>query len=591
MKRILKLIVWVMLMGLPVVMTSCDGLVTAISDNPISPGLKVTTPSIQVEKGKTFKCNAKASSRTNLVYASADPSIATVDSYGIITGVKEGKTTITVTTEGKDSQAKSIFTIESVTIPVEVIKLEVPVKSVKLDKTELAATLGDDPVKFVATVNPDNADSKTVVWTTSDETVATVEDGVVTFVGGGTATITATATNGTTDAADDKTAECEVTVNKKAGSMSYPKTSETVGVSKDDFVNPITIEGDGTVTYSSSDTSIAEVDSKTGVITPHKAGTVTIKATITDGKTTTYETKEIKYTLKVNYPYMKWDETTKTLVEADPLDETTAEIMPAESELADGSASTKLLPAGTYIIAEDMTFDNYIRLQGDVDIILCDGATLTINKELQCGTSASDRHGVNIYGQSENTGKLIVISDIYNASPLNVYGGQIDITTTDYALRQINGMNVYGGKVNAVNNNSSSGGAGIQMRTGSTLTISGGEVTAIGPATDGSNGSNSYGISGNGNVVVNGGKLVAIGKKHSSNYSNGIYGNLTVNGGSVEVKDVYYESGEVDASCRAAVSGTITLGTGVSMEGKKWNTDWTDITDNSNGYQHIRTNP
>ena len=568
-------------------MTSCDDLF-GVMDNPMSPGLKVSTPTIQVEKGKTFKCNAKASSRTKLVYISADPSIATVDSYGVITGVAEGKTTITVTTEGKDSQAKSIFTIESLTIPVEVVILEVPVESVKLDKTELAATVGDDPVKLVATVNPDNASDKTVKWTTSDETVATVDDkGEVTFVGGGTATITATATNGTTDAADDKTAECEVTVNKKAGSMSYPKTSETVGVSKDDFVNPITIEGDGTVTYSSSDTSIAEVDSKTGVITPHKAGTVTIKATITDGKTTTYETKEIKYTLKVNYPYMTWDGT--KLVEADPLDETTATIMPAESELADGSASTKLLPAGTYIIAEDMTFDNYIRLQGDVDIILCDGAQLTINKELQCGTSASDRHGVNIYGQSENTGKLIVISDIYNASPLNVYGGQIDITTTGYALRQINGMNVYGGKVNAVSNNSSSGDAGIQMRTGSTLTISGGEVTAIGPATNGYNGSYSYGISGN--VVVNGGKLVAIGKKHSSNNSKGIWGNLTVYGGSVEVKDVYYEPGEVDASCGPAVTGTITLGTGVSMEGKNWNTDWTDITDNSNGYQHIRTKP
>ena len=220
MKRILKLMVWVMLMGLPVVMTSCDGLVTAFNDNPISPGLKVTTPSIQVEKGKTFKCNAKASSRTKLVYASADPSIATVDSYGVITGVAEGKTTITITTEGKDSQAKSIFTIESVTIPVEVTAApeeedeEVAVTSVTLDKTLLTMKVGSVDVTLTATVAPDNATDKTVTWKSSNTSVATVDaTGKVTFVAVGSATITCTATNGTEETGDDVEATCEVFVN------------------------------------------------------------------------------------------------------------------------------------------------------------------------------------------------------------------------------------------------------------------------------------------------------------------------------------------------------------------------------------------
>ena len=575
-----KILVGVLFLCLPLLMTSCDDLF-GVMDNPMSPGLKVSTPTIQVEKGKTFKCNAKASSRTKLVYTSADPSIATVDSYGMITGVAEGKTTITVTTEGKDSQAKSIFTIESLTIPVEVVILEVLVESVKLDKTELTVTLGDDPVKLVATVNPDNADSKTVVWTTSDEEVATVDDkGEVTFVGGGTATITATATNGTTDSADDKTAECEVTVNKKAGSMSYPKTSETVGVSKDDFVNPITIEGDGTVTYSSSDTSIAEVDSKTGVITPHKAGTVTIKATIADGKTTTYETKEIKYTLKVNYPYMKWDETTKTLVEADPLDETTATIMPAESTLTDGPASSKLLPEGKYIIAEDMTFDETLRLSGDVDFILCDGKTLTMNGTFY-GYDGTDFYKLNIYGQSDNSGKLIIKNCMGAFKPLNIYGGQIDATASwggAGVIGDVRGMNVYGGKVKACNT-SSSGGYGIKMTTGTyTLTIYGGEVTAQGPNVSSSY-ANSIGISGN-DVEVNGGKLVAISQASSSDYGKGIYGNLTVNGGSVEV----------NSSVGTAVFGTITAGAGV-LEESDDNSTWTTITGTSSTKKYIRTKP
>jgi uncharacterized protein YjdB len=90
-------------------MTSCDDLF-GVMDNPISPGLKASTKTIQVEKGKTFRCNAHASTKAKLIYTSADPSIATVDSYGIITGVAVRKTTISVKTEGVDDLlTSSIF--------------------------------------------------------------------------------------------------------------------------------------------------------------------------------------------------------------------------------------------------------------------------------------------------------------------------------------------------------------------------------------------------------------------------------------------------------------------------------------------------
>lgn len=62
---------------------------------------------------------------------------------------------------------------------------------------------------LTATVKPNNATNKTVTWTTSNEKVATVaNNGVVTAVGKGTATITA--------AADGKTAACKVTVKEPA---------------------------------------------------------------------------------------------------------------------------------------------------------------------------------------------------------------------------------------------------------------------------------------------------------------------------------------------------------------------------------------
>ena len=80
----------------------------------------------------------------------------------------------------------------------------VAVSGVTLNK-ESASIVAGATETLIATVAPANATDKTVIWASSDETVATVEDGVVTAVAAGTATITATA-------GENKTASCAVTV-------------------------------------------------------------------------------------------------------------------------------------------------------------------------------------------------------------------------------------------------------------------------------------------------------------------------------------------------------------------------------------------
>ena len=80
----------------------------------------------------------------------------------------------------------------------------VNVTGITLSQTEAAMTVGGETLTLTATVAPDDATDKTVTWTSSDPTVATVANGVVTAVAAGTATITATATNGTDDTTDDK---------------------------------------------------------------------------------------------------------------------------------------------------------------------------------------------------------------------------------------------------------------------------------------------------------------------------------------------------------------------------------------------------
>jgi len=95
------------------------------------------------------------------------------------------------------------------------------------------------------------------------------------------------------------TGSATVTINKAAGSISFPAaTSEHVN---DDnaFDYPATITGDGTITgYSSSNINVATVD-KNGRVTIVSTGTAIITATVADGTNYTYSPNSATYTLTV----------------------------------------------------------------------------------------------------------------------------------------------------------------------------------------------------------------------------------------------------------------------------------------------------
>ena len=94
-----------------------------------------------------------------------------------------------------------IFTIEESTVAVT---------GVTLNQNEAQMTVGGETLTLTATVNPNNATDQSVSWSTSDANVATVENGVVTAVAAGNATITVTTTDGSF------TATCAVTVSNPA---------------------------------------------------------------------------------------------------------------------------------------------------------------------------------------------------------------------------------------------------------------------------------------------------------------------------------------------------------------------------------------
>ncbi len=212
-----------------------------------------------------------------VTWTSSNEKVATVNA-GTVTFVGEGTATITVTVGNQTATC-------TVTAKAKVIAVE----KVTLDKTTATLTVGDTAT-LKATVTPDNATDKTVTWTSSDETVATVKDGVVTAVKAGTATITAKA--------GEKTATCTVTVKDKTvavENVTLDKTSAELTVG-DTTTIKATVTPDNatvkTVTWTSSDETVATV--KDGVVTAVKAGTATITAKAGDKTATCAVTVKAK---------------------------------------------------------------------------------------------------------------------------------------------------------------------------------------------------------------------------------------------------------------------------------------------------------
>lgn len=165
-------------------------------------GVSLDKTSLNLNPGKegtlTATITPDNATNQNVTWESSDTKVVTVDN-GLVTAVAEGTATITVTTADGGKTATCEVTV---TPPAKT-----PVTSVTLDKTRLTLDVGGSDT-LTATVKPDNATNKAVTWSTSNKNVATVNNGVVTAVGAGTATITAAASDGS-----GKTATCEVTVN------------------------------------------------------------------------------------------------------------------------------------------------------------------------------------------------------------------------------------------------------------------------------------------------------------------------------------------------------------------------------------------
>ena len=170
----------------------------------------------------------------------------------------------------------------AVTLTATVPVPTVAVTGVSLNKTSLSFTGTGSSQTLTATVSPSNATNKTLTWSSSNTSVATVSNGVVKAVGFGTATITAKSNNG-------KTASCSVTVNpiQPTGIKATPETSTLYGLNGTVKLSANVMPSNATnkaVTWSSRNTSVATVSSD-GTVKAVGYGTAVITAKTVNGLT------------------------------------------------------------------------------------------------------------------------------------------------------------------------------------------------------------------------------------------------------------------------------------------------------------------
>ena len=154
--------------------------------------------------------------------------------------------------------------------------------SITLDQRELTIKVGKTAT-LTPTIEPADATNKNVTWSSTDEAVATVSDGVVTGVKPGTAEITAETANGLTAKATVTVKEIPVTKI----TLPSKEASMTIGGTMD--LKPMIEPADATnthISWSSSDSNVATVDAN-GRVTAKGAGTATITGTAASGVTVT----------------------------------------------------------------------------------------------------------------------------------------------------------------------------------------------------------------------------------------------------------------------------------------------------------------
>ena len=234
-------------------------------------GISLDRSSVTINVGETFQFLGMLipsnASEKRIKWSSDNTSVVTISSTGVIKGVKSGTAVISATSYDGNYTAKCKVTVVQ------------QVTGVKLSSSSEKISVGKSKT-LTCTVAPSTASNPAVVWSSSNEKVATVSNGVITAKKAGSAVITVKTVDGGYTAACNVTVIVPVTgVSVSVSSVKVPK-GETRVISA--AVTPSNATNK-TVKWSSSNEKVAKIDSTTGKITGVSTGTATITCKTSDG--------------------------------------------------------------------------------------------------------------------------------------------------------------------------------------------------------------------------------------------------------------------------------------------------------------------
>ncbi len=216
---------------------------------------------------------------TTFTWTSSDPAVASVANRGTVRALAQGDAVITAT--AADNQYLSASFIVHAAVPVEKITVWGSTDPLYLSNTpeEAVTTLG-------FSVEPEDAYYQTIIWSSSDESIATVdENGQVQALTQGTVTITALSAENPPYGKEAASDSMTVTVKQKATGLQLSESALTLpigvkgqltaAVQPENVTNPA-------LEFTSDNPEIATVDKK-GSITPVSVGECTITCKTTDG--------------------------------------------------------------------------------------------------------------------------------------------------------------------------------------------------------------------------------------------------------------------------------------------------------------------
>lgn len=218
-------------------------------------------------KALSFEVLPADASNKNVIWQTSDDSVVTVRD-GVITAVGAGTAFVFGTTE------------EGEYIDFCAVEVKLPITNITLENTELSLNKGEQ-VSLRVQVEPAGAAVGDIVWKSSNQAVATVENGVVTArATSGTAVITACS-----KLDESVKAECTVTVLEPVTSVVISDAAATLRKGETKSLSAVVVPSNATnkaVTWSSDNAEVASVD-ENGVVTANGFGTARITVTTADG--------------------------------------------------------------------------------------------------------------------------------------------------------------------------------------------------------------------------------------------------------------------------------------------------------------------